>query len=510
MRPALTSLNWIEAILLPVATAVLTATWLSLWGGWLVRVLQEAAASASMLTSATLTLLILAGASVTRYVLAHLGEPDPDRPSQRRRLRGDPGPRTRAVIVLAGLVATVAALWLTYGVEFPAGFWRGLTHWKSTIPPEIVNLALSVYAWRRGIVVGRNVLPFSELEQTFYGGVAALAVLLVLNSLRPVIAPEEVLGPVLVFFLAGLSALALASFERFRRQQREAIVAAPALTRYWLLTMANVVGWILVGGLLLAGIVSPGLVGRLLRPITDALFPVVAFGLTLLVLAVFWLLEPLAVALALAILRVSEALRSLLNLNLPQPDQPPDLAAAREAVITFLNSPLGRVTTSSLTLLLMVIAIALVFWLVVRRFARLSRADVDETRESLLSRELLWSQLKSLLQRRAGRTPPAPSPFLGLTGPASDPRRRIRQAYQGLLTWAQAQGQGRAPGQTPTTYSQRLAAAWPDSREAFITLTDGYTHARYGGEAEPPTAEMAQAAEAALNQLQAPAPQRKP
>jgi hypothetical protein len=409
---------------------------------------------------------------------------------------------------VAGLVSVAGALWLTYGsAGFPGQFWHNLTHWGASLPVEVVLLVAAVYLWRRGIVLGRSALPYTDLENAFYLGIGALAALLIANGLYQLLSPAEAAGPVLVVFLSGLSALALASFERFRRQQKEIAGTAPALSRHWLLTIGNVIGAILVGGLLLAGAVSPDLLRGLLGSLAVLLTPLVSLGLGLITASLFWVLYPLAEAFVRALVHLQELLRSLFGLS-GDIAEPATRSVIQDAVAAFLNSPVIKATGGGLTMILVLATVALAFWLVVRRFARLPGRDVDETRENLLTRELIAAQLSALWPARRQREEPAPS-FLPVDGPDDDPARRIRRAYQDLLDWAQVEGQARAPGQTPDAYGQRLAVVWPGEAEAIKALTAAYIPARYGGTAEAPTAETAQRAEAAADHVLARAHQRQ-
>lgn len=153
-------------------------------------------------------------------------------------------------------------------------------------------------------------------------------------------------------------------------------------------------------------------------------------------------------------------------------------------------------------ILLILLIVALPFWIAVRRFRLLAaQGEADETRESIISRELILSQLKGLFSRR--RPPPVvtPPPYLILSGPADDPRLIIRRAYQTMLDWAQARSLSRAPTQTPALYAEALNAAVPQAGEAVTILTDAYVRARYDVEPIPPG--DARRAQMAAEQLQA-------
>src|SRR5205085_8083497 len=116
----------------------------------------------------------------------------------------------------------------------------------------------------------------------------------------------------LAFFATGLAGLALVSVENARRAEEGLTGSWPALNRYWLGTVASVIGSILLAGLLLASILSPqtfervsGVLNLLVDAVTIAI--VILAGTLAFLLA--WLLAPLFRYLA-------EALRAI-NFKLP-------------------------------------------------------------------------------------------------------------------------------------------------------------------------------------------------
>jgi len=136
----------------------------------------------------------------------------------------------------------------------------------------------------------------------------------------------------------------------------------------------------------------------------------------------------------------------------------------------------------------------------VRRFRLLATAnDADEIRESVLSRELLWSQFKSLFARQSHSFTPTLPNFLTLHGPPDDPRLIVRRAYQSMLTWATARNLARAPRQTPMMYAEAIYRAVPSAAESIARLTAAYLRARYG---EHVTEEEAGLARQVVEQLQ--------
>ena len=135
------------------------------------------------------------------------------------------------------------------------------------------------------------------------------------------------------------------------------------------------------------------------------------------------------------------------------------------------------------------LAIGLLFAWALRRYHQRGAEESDETREIILSRDLLSAQLAALLAglrpRRTARDAGA-APFLSLDG-ETEGRRVVRRAYQELLAAMQERGRPRERNQTPQEYAAAIAAELPDGA-ALADMTGVYNEARYA--AQPPDAEQ--------------------
>lgn len=468
--------NWVEDLLLPPAVAILTSAWVSLWVRWSVRAVPVAY-SAPALAPWTLGLLLLAAMLLTRWALTL------DAAEQVGRL----------ALVLGGVVAVFAVAWVTYGVRSPAEFWLRLVDWGDFISPVFLGVVACAFMWWQGIVLGRSEAPQEQLEQAFYRGVAALALIYAVNQARPHITAQEGLFSSLAFFATGLSALALVSVENARRWQSEVTGQWPSLNRYWLGTVGGVIGAILAAGLLVGGLLSPEVFERIANFLTAAANGVTIAFVVLIGTMVFlaaWLLTPLL---------------SLLTGRISNPFVFPEFPAFQEAgeqTLTFFErNPALNVARQGLSLAFVALLVGLVFWWALQRFARLNRKNVDEERDSIATRNLLLAQLRALL-RRPPPAPPAGPPYLALTGPRDDPRLMVRRAYQNLLEWAPASSlPRRAAAQTPAAYAAALTDALPQGRDAIAVLTGAYVQARYAADA--PTLAEARDAQTAFTRLQA-------
>ncbi len=468
--------NWIEDLLLPPAVAILTSAWVTLGVRWSVRAAPPAYA-APAIAPWVLGGLLLAAMLLTRWALT----------LDRAQALG------RLVIVVGGVLAVFGVAWITYSIHSPGEFWQRLVDWGDFISPVLFGVAACAFMWWQGIILGRSVLPQEQLEAAFYRGIAALAIIFAINQARPLITATEGLTAALAIFAAGLSALALVSVENARRWQSEAIGQWPSLNRYWLGTVAGVIGVILAGGLLIGGLLSPAVFEKIAVFLTA-----LANGVTLTFVALIGTLAFLAAWLFALILA---PLAGRGGSPVPAPALP-SLAEAGKQTLAFLDQhPVLNGARQGLSLILVAGVIGLVFWWAMQRFARLNRKQVDEERDSIATRDLLLSQLRALLRRPTAAPAGGPA-YLALSGPRDDPRLIVRRAYQGLLEWAPNSAlPRRAAAQTPAAYADALADALPEGRAAIDALTGAYVQARYAPEA--PSFSEARAAQTALTRLQA-------
>ncbi|HEU5422378.1 MAG TPA: DUF4129 domain-containing protein, partial [Nitrolancea sp.] len=139
----------------------------------------------------------------------------------------------------------------------------------------------------------------------------------------------------------------------------------------------------------------------------------------------------------------------------------------------------------SLEILLVVIVVAVIFWLALRTLRRLRKPDdelsVDEVHESVWSADLALAQLRDLLSglrpRRAGH---AQAARFDLAGEPAD----VREAYRRVVVLGAREGNERQPGETALDYSARLERVWADLGEPLGDLTGRYLRARYAEESD--------------------------
>jgi hypothetical protein len=212
----------------------------------------------------------------------------------------------------------------------------------------------------------------------------------------------------------------------------------------------------------------------------------------------FWLVSPLLPILQFFLRLILNGLMGALSI-LHQLGVEINQIRLQQDVDSFLNSPTFASISRGVAVVIVLIVFAVLAVYALRRWGVLPSKNLDETRESIASRQLVLNQLKNWLARWRRRPPAAPLPYLPLTG--DDPRVIVRRLYQALLAWAAARGQAREPHQTPAMYADVLTTLSPQSPAAIETLTEVYVRARYAN--EPLSPDDARRAAASLDTLQA-------
>lgn len=476
-------INWINFLILPVAVALMIAAWIEPWLLWAVRATGHAIDRPAPSALAWVAVLLIS-TYVTRFVLG----------SQTR--------HPRRWTLVTGAVLIIGVTWANYGAYFPWPWLLAVVDWRNSISPESIVLIVTAILWWRGIALGRT-RPIMDdgLERTFFNGLVALALLLFLNNFTKFVSADAMLATVLTFFATALSALTLVSLENARQRQREQSGPWLRTHRPWLVTIVAVVAIVLLGALAITGIASP----ESLRDVIDSLRPNLAVvgeflarAITTLFTFMLYLISPLLPLLEAIARLLMTGLLGVLNV-IHQLGVEINQLQAEQDVNNFLNSPTFAMISRGTALVIFLFVLALIAVWMLRRSGLLSRKNLDETHESIASRELLLNQLRNWLNRWRARPGTSTSPpFLPLFG--DDPRIRVRRAYQQWLAWAQLNDRARKPGETPVMFAAAFTHDRPDSRSAIDTLTQAYERARYAADTISP--DEACSAETSLVSLQ--------
>jgi len=448
--------NWIDDGLLPYALAAMRASWIGLLVHlWSRGVMPYRPDLVTPLLAFGLLAASIACTQLGVYVVKTTW-------------------RSVVLVVLSGLIAIGLTLYLGFGADRPAILdWRWLGLLLQDPVATVITLPLAVWLWWWGIRTGRERVHYDLFASDFAWGVLMLALAGAVAYATRVAPLREVVFALIPFFAIGLATLAIANLQSTRRFEGGRTDQSLAVNRYWLGTVAVVIGVLLLAGLLLGQLLAPEILARIAKGLT-----VVLQGLT-------WLLLEILIVVAYLIFVPLEWLVGKLHWSShtndqPLPTPPPsfaeqfkDLQQGRPSAI----SPGVYISLQVLAGILLVALLVLIFALAFRRFKTLLEEDVEETRELIFSMDLLKDQLARLFGRKGKANGAEPEPFASIVG--DDPRAQIRRTYQAMLAWAAEQGVPRPPGQTSSEYLSSLNDTLPAYGEPMSILTAAYLQARY-------------------------------
>lgn len=481
--------NWLDQGLLPLLLALLRFCWLWPWLNLLPRAFTPNPPAVLLAPGLILGLPML---SFTLAALAPTHEVEPDRPSAAPRNEVAWG--ARLGIGLTGLLAILFCCWWQF-YQQAAPLWdlhwivtlgNNLIHWEPTLLPITWLLLLAaIYLWLRGLLDAGQSLGHDDIWGAVVRGIWALVLYLIVMASLHLALPDGVVNLIILFFAASMVALALTSLKitvgldmALGFGQRR-MSKAPPTTRYWLLSVLVVVLVLLGLGVGLALLIAPEQIARLLQ-LMAAVVSFIWRLIALVLIAISYVLVVIAYYIALLLEPlIRRLLAALADAKLLQMAKQPDMTPTPQTAPLSLESVPDPYRW--LALAIFVIAVLVIFALVLRRLRAAQAEAPDEVRESILTTDLLQSQLASLWQKLLGRFRSGAallSPFFALDGEAEG-RRLIRLAYQQLLVVATTLGQTRQPAQTPGEYQQTLANQWATSDHALAVITRHYNHARY-------------------------------
>lgn len=499
--------TWFSDSFLALLLTLMRYAWLWPWFE-LARRFFSPQHTGELLAPWTLIVLPLLAFGLTRFVAGESAAgteraADDDAPTWGRRL----------LVAVLGLLAMIAVLWwqlyaTTYAlwhVGWHQQLGDALIHWDINIglPAPGIAILVLLTLWLKGQGDAVRAMTHDDIWGVLLTGIVALVLYLALLSRSSAGIPPTLFQQVLLLFAAGMVALAFSSLkitvglDRALGLGQRRVSAAPMLSRYWLISVTTTVVVLLGIGLGIGALVAPEQLARLiaaLRVVTDAIGSVIRAILLVVGYVLFVIAYYLALILAPILRRLFDTLQESPLMELARlPEAPP----AMEQVIA--DPTVIPDSYRWMALAIFVIGMLLLLALAVRRLRTTPATEVDEVRESILTTDLLQSQLTSLWERWFGRRQKQDDPFLSLTG-EEDARQRIRAAYQQLLATATTLGQGRRPGATPTEYQTELRLPVAEASQPLAALTAAYHQARYAPDA--PTGDVAAAALAAWQQLE--------
>ena len=472
----LVSLNWIEAVLSPIAVALMEVLWIYPWLLW-AGTRPGLAVQRPPLSLLALIILLSSSIFVTRFFL-----------SRKWSLN-----RVRLGIVCTGLVV----IFLVFRLEYAEGF--GLLSGKwfvhtanillnsfSYLHPLLIGLAASFYLWWRGISRGRSSLQYEDVYPSFLVGLVALVLLVIVRRGDSGVSSSQgvTLGLCIAgFFFFGLLALALGNLQEMRERMLERQELTPIVNRRWLSLLLIVAGGIVLAGVGIASIFSPEMVTSLSR-LLDIGYELLLRGVSYLLIPVSYLVAGLvyAVQFIVSLLRRLHILETSPQQEFPQfePPTPPNIAEKLPA----------EALLAIKWILFAAVAVAVVIVLARAIFRYLSfreKTDIEETSESLWSwggfaadLRLFLGMMRPHFQFRKGKRAIGSSIPGWYVSENIEDILDIREIYRRLLWVASAAGVGRLHFETPYEYARRLKGLIPEGSVPLDELAELYLSARYG------------------------------
>lgn len=338
-------------------------------------------------------------------------------------------------------------------------------------------LAVGAVAWWRGLALGSDPQPFTAdfVRHVAQRGVIVIGLaLLVAVAAGGAVADDvsraaAVATPIVVVgsLIAAAAVQVRATRTRLRSTREQRVDLG------WLGVAAGLAAGILLLATVLAGIAGRHVWSQALSP----LMTLITWAGTIL----FWLLIAVAFLFFLVIAPIIWLIRSLAGSDTQE--QPPTTLGrpgfdqfSRDAHATLPDAVRIALEVGGLVVLGL-----LIVWLILRTMRRYRRSvqedALEEVRESIWSRDLAMGQFKRLLGDLRVRRAARPR-RLGLD--LDRVPRDVRDAYRRILVLAATNGHPRSSTETPSDYTGRLKAHWPELIVPLDDLTDRYLDARYG------------------------------
>jgi Domain of unknown function (DUF4129) len=346
---------------------------------------------------------------------------------------------------------------------------------------SFVPAALGVALWWRGTSLGVSDFVASDVRTEF--SVIVIALLFVVALMRPFILQDPLLLGTAVALSAGggLIGVALA--------RQDAADAVSAGRGRGLAFAASVLP--LGGGVLLVSLLRPALLAQF--------WQLVARGLELLLLPIGLLIAWLSSFFPRLPAPAMAPPPGLQPLNMPDPREMAEASPQNEWLGWLI---VGALLLMAIGLLLVVVRVMLNHWLTPPAPEEREETPAvsveqagDARRDAQAFLQWLLAWLRGAFSRGASRStdrPVAPEPLSG----------DARAVYRALLEWADRQGVGRRPWETPRQFEARLQAHVAEGADTVHALTGVYEAERYG-EIAPPRDRLRRL-EQALRNLMAP------
>ena len=354
----------------------------------------------------------------------------------------------------------------------------------------LILFLLILFVWWRGLRLAQLHPDIHRVGLRLRAGVLIFVPIALLP--RSGGGPWSFMPFVLLFCLAGLTAVSLLRAEQVEREQSG---FAASLSPRW-------VGTIFATSLLVvmtAGLFAALLSGETLVLILQWLSPLraaILAGTAVTLGTAFFLASPLFAVLEIVLTWLSDLFSAIfrgfsenLGLNIPiNLDAFNNVLPTEEEAAEVVGFTIPAEVTRIVTLLIMLAVVLLLAYLMTRRFRQPSLAPhasgpIRAAGGSVLPGDSFGQRLLHRLGIfRRWRTAAS-----------------IRQMYQAMCAAAAAGGYTRSPSETPYEYLATLAKVWPTNQQDARLITEAYIRVRYGE--IPETEEELQAIRQAWRQL---------
>ena len=385
-----------------------------------------------------------------------------------------PRSRQRLILALAILIIYFFSLRALFYQTYSLFDWGWLGQFFGSVAESdnlewLQNLgwfALIIFMWWRGLrLVGKEFSIHSAGRRLRVGGLL-LAPLIIWWTFDRL--PWSVIPFILIFFLACLTAVALARVKEIEKMQSGRSVS---LNPKWLLSVILVAFLLILSTTLITFIISGQTmltVSGWLAPLWQALYAgsVVVFN------TIFGLLEPVMQFLFWGVERIISFFTPYLeqiNITPPSPIELPVIIAPEAEEIVEIETGMkgGLKAINILLMIAIVLAVSLALGRVYRK-TEFAPRESDLAQNSHAKTPKSTNGFGHRLLNRLG--------FLrGWRTAAS-----IRRIYQTMCRAAAVSGYPRADADTPFEYLATLAKAWPENQADTRFVTDAYVKVRYG------------------------------
>ena len=401
--------------------------------------------------------------------------------------------RITASILVVALLGTVARMENGGGYGLLDPGWSGFARESLVggIPTGLqVTLLGGAYLWWRGFRIAQEGLDREQVLFSFKVGLTAIVLGLLVweTALRSGTefgaTRTQAIAIASVFFLAGVSALALSHIMRARADLARHEGLQQSFITQWAVVLLGVAGGMLLVGWILAGLLS--------LDVWQPLLNVLSLAANLMGLLVYIILLPIAFLAAGLVFVVQWIVSQFGGGTVPSLELP-DFSALRRIPEEGDPSTGAAVWVSIVKWAALVLVLsALVYLLaklVLRRRSGITVGEsVPEVNESIGTwsnaiRDILAGLIMfALWFRGKGRALRSKVPLLRPADPVPSYQgdMEIRKLYSSLLYEARQAGFPREESQTPYDYLPELEQRLVEDKEALQTITKDYVESRYG------------------------------